>query len=120
MLDCRTALLTVALALPLAAPAAPALAQMVSPWFRDSVGMTDEDLDKMKGALRAALEQKKVGATADWTSSSGRAGHVEVLDLFQKQGMDCQTVKHDFTAGGGRTYTLPLCKVQDGSWKIAF
>jgi hypothetical protein len=34
--------------------------------------------------------------------------------------MDCQTVKHNFTAGGGRTYELPLCKVADGSWKIAF
>jgi hypothetical protein len=29
-------------------------------------------------------------------------------------------VKHSFTAGGGKSYTLPLCKVADGSWKIAF
>ena len=120
MLDFRKTLLTATLAFALAVPALPAFAQMVSPWFRDSVGMTDEDLDKLKGALREALEQKKVGATADWSSSSGRAGHVEVLELFDKQGMDCQSVKHSFTAGGGKTFTLPLCKVQDGSWKIAF
>jgi surface antigen len=99
---------------------APAFAQMLAPWFKDSVGMSAEDLDKMKEALRSALEQKKVGATADWNSSSGRAGHVEVLELFEKQGMECQTVKHTFTAGGGRLYTLPLCKVEDGTWKIAF
>ena len=116
----RTLLLAAATAIPLAAFAAPAFAQMLAPWFKDSVGMSDEELEKMKGALREALEQKKVGATADWTSSSGRAGHVEILELFDKNGMECQSVKHTFTAGGGRLYTLPLCKVEDGSWKIAF
>ncbi len=116
----RRMLLTAVAATALGLFAAPAFAQMLAPWFKDSIGMSDEDLEKMKGALREALEQKKVGATADWNSSSGRAGHVEILELFEKQGMDCQTVKHTFTAGGGRLYTLPLCKVEDGSWKIAF
>ena len=120
MLDFRKVYLSAIIATALGSTAAPAYAQMISPWFRDSIGMSDEDLDQMKGALRTALEQNKVGATADWTSSSGRAGHVEVLELFDKKGMECQTVKHDFTAGGGKTYTLPLCKVEDGSWKIAF
>lgn len=116
----RTTLLSATAALAIGAFAAPALAQMISPWFRDSVGMTDEDLEKMKEALRSAGEQKKAGATADWTSSSGRAGHAEVLDVFQKNGMDCLTIKHSFTAGGGKDYTLPFCKTADGSWKIAF
>jgi surface antigen len=120
MPDFRKVLLSATAALALGLLATPAVAQMLSPWFKDSVGMSAEDLDKMKGALREAVDQKKVGATADWTSSSGRAGHVEVLELFEKNGMECQTVKHNFTAGGGRTYELPLCKVADGSWKIAF
>jgi surface antigen len=120
MPNLRRTLLAVGAATALGLFAAPALAQMLAPWFKDSVGMSEEDLDQMKGALRAAVDQKKVGATADWKSSSGRAGHVEVLELFEKNGMECQTVKHDFTAGGGRMYTLPLCKVADGSWKIAF
>jgi len=120
MQDFRKAFLSATIATAIAGFALPASAQMLAPWFKDSVGMSDEDLDKMKGALREAVDQKKVGATADWTSSSGRAGHVEVLELFDKNGMECQTVKHDFTAGGGKSYTLPLCKVEDGSWKIAF
>ena len=93
---------------------------MLAPWFKDSIGMSEEDMAQMKGALKEAVDQKKVGATADWTSTSGRAGHVEILELFEKNGMECQTVKHSFTAGGGKTFTLPLCKVADGSWKIAF
>jgi surface antigen len=120
MQDFRKLFLSATIAATMAAVTLPASAQMFSPWFRDSVGMSDEDLGKMKEALRAAVDQKKVGATADWTSSSGRAGHVEVLELFEKNGMECQTVKHSFTAGGGKPYTLPLCKVADGSWKIAF
>jgi surface antigen len=120
MPDFRTMFLSATIAATMAAVAVPASAQMLAPWFKDSVGMSDEDMTQMKGALKAAVDQKKVGATADWTSSSGRAGHVEILELFEKNGMECQTVKHSFTAGGGKTFTLPLCKVEDGSWKIAF
>ncbi len=120
MSNFRKLLQALTFAIPLSLLAAPAFAQMLAPWFKDSIGLSDEDLSKMKGALKAAVDQKKVGATADWTSSSGRAGHVEVLELFEKQGMECQTVKHTFTSGGGRLYTLPLCKVADGTWKIAF
>ena len=120
MQDFRKLFLSATIAATMATVALPASAQMISPWFRDSVGMSDEDLQKMKEALRAAGEQMKVGATADWTSSSGRAGHAEVLEVFKKNGMDCLTIKHSFTAGGGKTYTLPFCKVEDGSWKIAF
>jgi surface antigen len=116
----RKTLLSATIAVAIAAFGVHAHAQMLAPWFKDSVGMSAEDLEKMKGALKAAVDQKKPGATADWVSSSGRAGHVEVLELFEKDGMECQSVKHDFTAGGGRTYILPLCKVADGSWKIAF
>ena len=120
MQNFRKMFLSAMIAAMTAAVALPASAQMLAPWFKDSVGMSEEDLGKMKEALRGALDQKKVGATADWSSSSGRAGHVEILELFEKNGMECQTVKHNFTAGGGKTYTLPLCKVADGSWKIAF
>ena len=119
MTKLRTTLISATIVFGVGAFAAPAFAQMISPWFRDSVGMSDEDLEKMKEALRAAGEQKKAGATADWTSSSGRAGHAEVLDVFQKNGMDCLTIKHSFTAGGGKEYTLPFCMTKDG-WKIAF
>jgi surface antigen len=120
MQDFRKLFLSATIAATMAAFIVPASAQMLAPWFKDSVGMSEEDMAKMKGALKEAVDQKKVGATADWTSSSGRAGHVEILELFEKNGMECQTVKHSFTAGGGKTYTLPLCKVEDGSWKIAF
>jgi surface antigen len=120
MQDFRKTFLSATIATAIAAIAVPASAQMLAPWFKDTIGMSGEDMAKMKGALKEAVDQKKVGATADWTSSSGRAGHVEILELFEKDGMECQTVKHSFTAGGGRTYTLPLCKVADGSWKIAF
>jgi surface antigen len=120
MQDFRKTFLSATIATAIAAIAVPASAQMLAPWFKDTIGMSGEDMAKMKGALKEAVDQKKVGATADWTSSSGRAGHVEILELFEKDGMECQTVKHSFTAGGGRTYTLPLCKVTDGSWKIAF
>ncbi len=109
--------------IPLAAFASPALAQMLAPVVQGLRRHERRGPGEDEGALRKAVDQKKVGATADWSSSSGRAGHVEILELFEKNGMECQTVKHTFTGRWRETlYALPaLCKGgvagAIGSWR---
>ena len=105
----------------IAVTAPPLLAQPVSPFARDSVGISEDDWALLTGAMRGALEEDKVGATRTWRSAkSGRAGKVTVTRVFQRDGMKCAQITHKFTAGPGYSYTAPLCKVQDGSWKLAF
>ena len=83
--------------------------------------MNKADLELMKGALKSVLDAKKAGATAEWKSAStGRAGRATNLKIYKHGGMDCATVKHDFSAGGGSTYQLPFCQTADGTWKVAF
>lgn len=99
----------------------PALAEgLINPFSSAGTGLNKEDTELMKGALRSVLNAKKAGATADWKSPSGRAGRATALDVFERKGMPCANVKHEFTAGEGTSYTLPFCQTADGTWKIAF
>jgi surface antigen len=94
---------------------------LINPFDTTSVGLSKEDSELMKGALKTVLDAKKAGATAEWkSSSSGRTGRATSLDTFEKDGMSCANVEHAFTAGGGSTYRLPFCQTSDGTWKIAF
>jgi surface antigen len=101
----------------------PAPAQLSSPFGRNMGGapMDPEDLALMKKAMRDALEQYKVGASTTWVSpKSGRAGRAVVTKTYEMNGMRCAQLTHQFTKGQGSTYTAPLCKAADGSWKLAF
>ncbi len=101
--------------------ATPLAAQLVNPFGRDSVGISEEDWTLMTSALRGVLADYKVGATRAWKSpSSGRAGRWTLTRTFQRDGMRCAQLTHKFTAGPGYGYTAPMCQVQDGSWKLAF
>jgi surface antigen len=111
-----------ALAIVASLPAAPPLsAQLNSPFSRDSAGMSEQDWTLMSNARQEVLEQYRVGATGAWQSpTSGRAGTWVVKRTYQRDGMRCAQLTHDFTSGPGYDYTVPLCQVPDGSWKLAF
>ena len=94
---------------------------LINPFDNAGTGLSKEDSELMKGALKSVLDAKKAGATADWKSAtSGLAGRATALDTYEKNGMSCANVEHAFTAGGGSTYKLPFCQGADGTWKIAF
>lgn len=105
----------------LAALAAPAQAQMVTPFGKGQIALEPGDIEEIRGSVRSVLEEYRVGASASWSSATtNRAGHAYITETFERQGMRCAQVTHEFTAGGGNVYTLPMCQVADGSWKIAF
>jgi surface antigen len=93
----------------------------LSPFGKEMIAMTDGELAEIRSAIGKALETYKSGYVAKWESKeSGRAGQAVVLDTYQMRGMKCARLTHLFTKGGGKTYTAPLCQVEDGSWKLAF
>ena len=75
----------------------------------------------IKKALKEALDQYTVGVSANWDSpKTGRAGRAIVTDTFERNGLRCAQLTHQFTKGPGRTYTAPLCQTKDGVWRLAF
>jgi len=100
----------------------PSLAEgLINPFSSAGTGLSKEETELMRGALKSVLDAKTAGATAEWKSTtSGRAGRATSLEVYKKDGMDCANVEHAFTAGGGTTYRLPFCQMADGTWKVAF
>jgi surface antigen len=98
-------------------------AQLVSPFGDDTAakGLANEDRELMRKAMRDVLEKYTVGAAETWDSpTSGRQGRAVLTKTFEKGGMRCAQVTHQFTKGPGATYTAPMCKTADGSWKLAY
>ena len=103
------------------AHAAPA--QLVSPFgkSRERSSMDPEDLKLMEKAMRDALEKYSVGATSTWESQkTGRAGQAVVTRTYEMRGMRCAELTHQFTKGPGTSYSAPMCKTEDGTWKLAY
>jgi surface antigen len=67
-------------------------------------------------------EPVKVGDTEDWSNpSSGNSGKVTVTRLFHSSGMECHSLRYDFTYKASktpRTYNADWCKTKTGEWKI--
>jgi surface antigen len=117
----RRVVATSLLLLGLAALTPPAAAQLVNPFGRDAISMSQEDLALMHEAIDTALNAQKAGAAASWKNEkTGRAGRVVVQRTFTRSDMPCAEVLHRFTSGGGQSYLLPFCRTADGSWKLAF
>jgi surface antigen len=103
------------------ASAQPLSSQTISPFGRDSVGISQEDWGLMMNAMGAVLAQYRVGATSAWKSpTTNRAGEWVLTRVFERDGMKCAQITHHFTAGPGYDYTAPVCRVPDGTWKLAF
>ena len=100
----------------------PSLAEgLINPFNDEAIGLSKADAELMKGALKSVLDARKAGATAEWKSATtGRAGRATSLKVYKHGGMDCATVEHDFTAGGGAPYQVPFCQTANGTWKVAF
>ncbi len=102
-------------------PGAPACAQLVNPFGRDVVGLSEDEAGQIKSAVRQVLAQYADGARADWQSADGkRAGSVSITRIYTSDGRRCATVQHAFTKGPGYPFHAPLCEVTQGEWRIAF
>jgi surface antigen len=104
-----------------AAPLSPSLAQLGNVFGPDAITLTPAEREMMRNSIVTVLEEYVVGATSRWNSAeTHRAGEAVLDETFERQGMRCGQVTHRYTEGGGRSYTAPICRVADGSWKLAF
>jgi surface antigen len=122
MQRCKFIGLAVAVVLLLAmVPSASARGVLVDPFGRQSYRLSADDWELFRGAVRQVLEEQRQGATASWQGKqSSRAGRATLLRVFKRGTMPCGEVEHVFTAGGGNRYVLPFCRIEDGTWKVAF
>ncbi len=115
----------VPLLLPLlvAAPAATAQGGGQYGWLRGSpiIKFTDKDWELLRSNARTALDDEPDGTTTSWGNpDTGHSGSITVISSFEKDGRRCRKARFSNEAGNlSGTETHDLCKVADGTWKIA-
>lgn len=95
--------------------------------FRGYKGPTlsKEDLASGQAAANKLLteDQAQVGKSEDWTGpTSGNTGTISVQKAFQRQGMECRTlrseIRYKITSASPRTFHLNVCRIKTGEWKL--
>jgi surface antigen len=87
-------------------------------------GLTKADVGMLSTTtgLVNKKEPVKVGDTEDWSNpASGNSGKVTVTRLFRSSGMECHSLRYDFSykaSNTPRTYNADWCKTKTGEWKI--
>lgn len=114
-------LLAACIAVLSAGGAVPASAQLNSPFGRGSNALSKEEITLIRQSIRQVLETYKVGATSKWQlDKTGRSGEAVLKKTFERDGMRCAVITHEFLTGQGNPYTAPVCKYPNGKWLLTF
>jgi surface antigen len=95
----------------------------ISPFGRSSGSLSKEDWAALQAARAEVLAgAAAAGARKTWSNpKSGNSGTIVIIDSLGLDGMDCRSVRYDFslrTKPRNTTYLVHECKTADGSWKL--
>lgn len=102
--------------------ALPAQAQL-NPFTRGGFELSQDDIDMLKAAAAKLYdgETAPVGKAEYWANqNSGNSGTVQLIGLFDHQGLPCRRLQHDITikdVADPFRFIVDRCKTADGSWK---
>jgi surface antigen len=92
-------------------------------WLRASPlsVFTEVDWEMLRKNARGTLDESPDGTTSSWENpDTGHSGSVTVLSTYEEDGRRCRKAKFTNEARGMTgIQTHRLCKVADGTWKIA-
>jgi len=100
----------------------PAQAQL-NPFTRSGFELSQEDIEMLKAAAAKLYvgETAPVGKGEHWANeATGNSGTVQLIGLFDHQGLPCRRLQHDIKIKGVSDpyrFIVDRCKVADGSWK---
>ena len=85
--------------------------------------LTKADLEQGMQAADKLLkpDEAKVGASETWTGpTSGNSGTLTVQSAFERKGNTCRSLQSvvNYKAGTKRTWTLNVCRIANGDWKL--
>jgi hypothetical protein len=102
-----------------------AKAQMINPYGRyNGPTLGKEDYELANKAVEHLLNENPptIGAYDTWrNSASGNHGKFTILKIFTSKGMPCRKVNSStyyHRSDSYRRFTLDVCKVPGGDWKI--
>ena len=100
----------------------PAQAQF-NPFTRAGFELSQEDIDMLSAAAEKLYvgEAAEVGTVETWSNpKSGNTGAVQLIGLFDHQGLPCRRLQHDIRiakVADPFRFIFDRCKTADGAWK---
>jgi surface antigen len=98
-----------------------AATSLVSPFLRLLAELSNADRQALERAQREVLETMQPGAVSAW--KDGRTGHygeARLLRNYEWNGMACGEVEHMLKIRQVSRYVMPLCRLNDGTWRLAY
>lgn len=92
-----------------------------SPFVRTLAELSTADREALPRAEREVLETMKPGAVSVWKDEkTGHSGEARLLRTYEQNGMACGEVQHVLKLRRESRLVMPLCRVSDGTWRLAF
>lgn len=82
---------------------------------------SDEDWELMRSTARKTLDNSRDGTTANWSNpETDASGSITVISTYEEDGRRCRKTKF-YNSARGLTGSgiFRLCRIEDGTWKIA-
>jgi hypothetical protein len=96
-------------------------AQAATPFVRVLAELSTADREALERAQREVLETMRPGAVAVWKDEkTGHSGEARLLRNYEQNGMRCGEVEHVLNFRQVSRWVMPLCRVSDGTWRLAY
>jgi surface antigen len=84
--------------------------------------LSGDDIALLTAAADRLYEAGEIGGIARWSNPhSGNAGTVEILEIFEREGLPCRRVEHVIELAEDpvpKRLMLASCRVEDGRWLL--
>jgi hypothetical protein len=83
--------------------------------------LSNADREALERAQREVLETMMPGAVSAWKDEkTGHFGEARLLRNYERNGMACGEVEHMLRIRQVSRYVMPLCRLGDGTWRLAY
>lgn len=84
--------------------------------------LTAGDIELVGATADRLYQAGEIGVAASWTNpESGNSGSVQILEIFEREGLPCRRVEHIIKIAkdpAPKRLVLASCRVPDGRWLL--
>ncbi len=95
--------------------------QAATPFVRTLAELSNADREALQRAQDEVLKTMKPGAISAWKDEkTGHSGEARLLRNYERNGMACGEVEHMLKIRQVSRYVMGLCRLSDGTWRLAY
>src|SRR4029450_2652401 len=96
-------------------------ARTATPFVRTLAELSNTDREALERAQREVLETMKPGSVSVWKDEkTGHSGEARLVRNYEQNGMAGGDVEHMLKIRQVSRYVFRLCRIADGTWRLAY